>query len=93
MIIKLATYSVKPGSVEIAKSAASEFVKSIKENEPGTFYESFIYVENTFVHLMKFKNEETEEYHRTSNHTKKFVEVIYPECIDPPVFKDLEIVE
>ena len=83
-------YSVKPESVEIVKSAVSEFVNSIKENEPETFYESFNYEQNSFVHLMKFKNEEAEEYHRNSGYTKKFVEIIYLECIEPPVFKDLD---
>lgn len=93
MIIKLAMYSVKPGSIEVVKKAVSEFVNSIKQNEPETFYESYNYEENSFVHLMKFKTKEAEEYHRNSAHTKNFVEIIYPECIEPPAFKDLEEVK
>ena len=79
MIIKLAMYSVKPERVEIVKKVIPEFVNSIKQNEPETFYESYNYEENSFVHLMKFKTREAEEYHRNSEHTKKFVEIIYPE--------------
>lgn len=43
----------------------------------------------SFVHLMAFSDQSDEERHQTAPYTMDFVEVLYPNCEEQPVFTDL----
>ena len=92
MRFKMARYTVRPDKLEEVKEAIAEFVDQIKENEPATFYET--YQEGSapsFVHLMCFDSEESEDAHRNAAHTNTFTDRLYSSCENPPVFTDLSL--
>lgn len=39
-----------------------------------------------FVHFMMFEDEKVQKKHQTAPYTKKFVAVLYPNCIQEPIF-------
>ena len=87
-------YKVKHDKVAEVKHALREFVEVIEREEPEIVrYESFQLGDVvTFVHFMSFPNEAVEERHRDAEHTRKFVEALYPNCEEEPVFTDLMLV-
>ena len=38
---------------------------------------------------MAFANEKARDLHTRTPHVKRFVEVLYPLCIEPPMFRDI----
>lgn len=90
MIDKIAQYKVKKEKLEIVLSALKEFIFAIERSEQGTTYKAFQhYDEISFTHFMNFPDEEAEKKHANSEHTKKFVEILYPNCEELPVFISL----
>lgn len=82
-------YNVKPEKLEEVKKVITEFVDEIKKNEQGTrVYEVWQQDDEptNFIHLDEFVDETSVELHKNSAHTKKFVDVLYPNCIDEPKF-------
>ncbi len=94
MINKKAYYKIKPESIEKVKTAIDEFVNEIAEKETNTNYCSYQKKEDetAFIHVMSFRSKEDEELHRNSTHTKKFVEILYPECVEGPIFEELNVI-
>lgn len=93
MIRQLAQYRVKPDAVEPVKRAVTEFVDAIRTNEPNTIYGAFIAADGrSFFHAMAFPDERAEKAHQSAAHTKKFVELLYPNCEDEPQFIPLNLV-
>ena len=90
----LALYQVKAGKVDEVRLAVSEFVQSVKENEPGAlFYEAYQGKGDlSFFHLMTFEDAVAEELHRQTPHMATFAEKLYPNCVDEPGFVELELV-
>ena len=87
------SYRVKPSAVETVRQAIVEFVDSVRANEPATIYGAFATEDGrSFVHAMAFPDEETEQRHRTAEHTKKFVSVLYPNCEEEPEITKLDLV-
>ncbi len=87
MISKKAEYSVRKDKLDEIKKAISEFVKAIKENESLTFYEAYqIDNSDNFVHIMSFQDKKSEEKHKNADYTIKFVSILYPNCIQKPIF-------
>lgn len=82
MIHKKVRFQVKPEKVEFVRKAIREFIIAVKANEPGALvYESFqIKDDLTFLHIMTFKDEAAEKFHKTTPHAKKFIENLHPNC-------------
>ena len=91
----LVSFKVKKEHIENAKKIIKEFVEQIKENESGTLiYKCFQEKadETSFVHIMTFQSEEAEEFHRHTEHVKKFVDRIYQVCNNVPEFSELTLI-
>lgn len=87
-------YRVKKEKVDLIKKAIREFVDAVGKKEPGTLvYEAFQEPDGvSFVHFMAFRDTGTEASHRKTPHTLKFVDVLYPNCGQAPVFTELRLV-
>jgi quinol monooxygenase YgiN len=76
-----ARFSVAPESVQPALYAMSDLINYVKANEPGTLQYSCVQdFENSFAFLsfFEFEDEASEETHRASAATARFVDVLYP---------------
>ena len=92
MIKIMVRYRVKSDEVETVREAIGEFVDAIAEHEPNTIYGSLLADDGvSFVHAMAFPDAEAEESHRTADHTKRFVEVLYPRCDQEPQVTTLPV--
>jgi quinol monooxygenase YgiN len=92
MIYKIATYRVEDEKIPAVLDAIERLEESICSNEPDTLrYESFQQSDDPgrFVHVMIFKNQKSEDKHRTSEHVRSFTDFLYPACINKPVFSDM----
>jgi len=82
-------YKVKPEKIEEVKKAITEFVEKIQKNEHDTrVYEIWQQEDEptNFTHLDEFADEKSLESHKNASHTKKFVDMLYPNCIEEPKF-------
>ncbi|HZD56666.1 MAG TPA: antibiotic biosynthesis monooxygenase [Anaerolineales bacterium] len=94
MIRKITTYKVRGDKLREVEQAIVEFVASIGENEPRTFYAAYrTDEENTYFHIMEFPDAQAEAYHQKAPHTMKFVDVLYPNCEVQPHFMELTLLE
>lgn len=93
MIVKHVTYQVHPETLDAVLEAVSRFVQAVAEHEPSTVYTAYQDGKDptSFVHLMRFPDEQAEEAHRLASYTDQFVEVLYPSCRREPVFRDLRL--
>ena len=88
-------FKVKKDKIEEAKKLIKEFVPQIKEHEPGTTnYKCFQEKsdETSFIHIITFKDEAAEEYHRRTEYAKNFVDKLYPICEAEPEFSELNLI-
>lgn len=87
----MARYRVKPEKVEQLKRVVSNFVDSVRANEPRTvLYVAFQEKDSLwFVHLMTFEDEQAQRVHEQSTYGQNFVEMLYPNCEEVPVFTEL----
>ncbi len=93
MIKKMVRYRVTANEVEAVREAIGEFVDAIAEHEPNTIYGSLLADDGvSFVHAMAFPDAEAEQRHRTAEHTKRFVELLYPKCDQEPQITTLRVV-
>ncbi len=87
MIKKIVRYRVKPQEVDAVRTAITEFVNAVKENEPETVYGSLQAEDGvSFVHAMAFADESAERQHRAAAYTNQFFEILYPRCEEAPEF-------
>lgn len=95
MITKYVRYKVQPDKVEDVRAAIAAFVAGIRQHEPGTLvYEAFQEDDPTrFLHLMVFLDEAAEQFHRATAHVQSFVDTLYPNCEEQPVFVDVAAVD
>ncbi len=92
MIRKMVRYKVQPGKLDLVKEAIAAFVEAIAARELETRYEAFETEEDrVFVHVMAFADEAGEAFHQSAPHTLAFVEVLYPNCEEAPVFTNLRL--
>lgn len=94
MIHKIVHYKMKADKVDVAIEALEKFVAGIAADEPETFYEAYQSEDEvSFVNVMAFPDEMAEKYHQSAPHTMKFVDIIYPNCEEMPVFTTLKLVK
>ena len=93
MIRVMAEYRIKEGTLEAVFAAIREFVAAVDEAEPETEYSAYqVDGSDRFVHLMAFVDKSTQERHQKAEYTSRFVEVLYPNCVEPPAFYSLEVI-
>ncbi len=93
MIKKMVRYRVKADEVVAVRKAIGEFVDAIAEHEPNAIYGSLLADDGvSFVHAMAFPDAEAEERHRKAEHTKRFVELLYPKCDQEPQFTTFRVI-
>ncbi len=93
-ILMTARYQVRPHAVDRCKKAIQVLVNHVKENEEETlFYMAQQEILNpyAFLHVMAFKDEVALTLHRSSKEAEHFVNVLYPETIDPLEFKEYNL--
>lgn len=87
-IYQTAHYQVRREAVDRVKSAITEFVGYVTENEPGTrLYAAWQEVDDptTFVHLFIFEDESAHRAHGRSAAVATFEAVYQPELTAGPV--------
>lgn len=86
-------FRVKPGGEIRARAAIGDFLMAVREKEDRTrLYESFVAHDGrSFVHVMEFDDPAAQEAHRQAEHTRLFVQTLYPLCEEDPVFTELEL--
>ena len=95
MIQRIVTYTVDAETIDVVRAAIDAFVAGIRAHEPATVaYHAYEYLDDEaeFVHTMTFADEAARQFHTTTAHVQRFVEVLYPLCIEPPVFRDITTV-
>jgi quinol monooxygenase YgiN len=88
-IHELASYEVRPESLEKCLAAIHEFVAYVRANEPGALrYEVWQNAEHPtrFVHIFVWRDAEANRIHGESAAVKKFAGVLYPNCLAPVQF-------
>ena len=90
---RTARFRVRASEVAAVEKAIIAFVAKVAD-EPGTLrYESFRESDGvSYVHVMGFADEASEEAHRQTEHLKRFVAELYPKCEVEPVFMDLKMI-
>jgi len=95
-VYQTAHYQVAPDGVAEVRAAIDEFVRYVKEHEPGThMYVAWQQVEDPtrFVHLFTFADEPAHAVHGESEAVRRFEAVYRPHLVGGPVvFTDYELV-
>jgi quinol monooxygenase YgiN len=94
MIIVMVKYRAYFGKVNDIKEIVQEFIERFRKIEGVLAYEVYQDEEDdhVFVHIMKFKNEDSEEIYRNSEEVKEFADKLYPFCQTEPKFSRLKVV-
>ena len=86
-------YKVKKGAAAEVKAAIERFVLDVKRHDWGTLsYDAFQEDDQTFVHVISFRDEKSERLHTEADHTNRFVDFLYPLCEKEPIFTELKLV-
>jgi quinol monooxygenase YgiN len=94
MIRLIAEYRIKEGTRPVVQNAIKIFVAAVHQVEPETEYISFqVGDSDRFIHLMAFTDEAAQQRHQQADYTSQFVEVLYPNCSQLPIFTPLKIIE
>jgi quinol monooxygenase YgiN len=87
---RIARFKVDPRRLADARRAISSFIEAVGRLEPGTLaYEAFQEPEGVFLHFMTFESEAAESLHRSTPHVRRFVDELYPLCVEKPLFTEL----
>lgn len=93
-IYKTARFQIRPEGLEKSKQAIREFVRAVKNDEPGTrLYTAMHQTDDVtqFMHIFIFEDAAAEEVHRTSAAVKQFTDILYPETVDGVTFTDYTV--
>lgn len=94
MIRLMAEYRINPGTLEVVQTAIKEFVAAIRAAEPETEYVPYqVGDSDRFIHTMAFVDEEARQRHQKADYTTRFVDILYPNCVQLPEFTPLELIE
>ena len=89
-----ARYQVRPRAVEKCVRAVQRLVDYVKEHEPMTLFylaNQEIADHTKFFHVIVFESELGLRTHQNSPASKKFVETVYPEALNPLEFMEYNI--
>ena len=80
-ITRIVQYKVKKKKLDKVKTVISEYIETVRKNEPGTIaYE--VYQEKddpaSIVHVMSFVDKNAEKTHDTNEHVKKLKKILVP---------------
>ena len=65
----------------------------VHAHEPDTIYGSLVADDGlSFFHAMAFPDEAAERRHAQADYTKRFVDVLYPNCVSPPEFTAVRVI-
>ncbi len=96
VLYQVASYRIHPGAVERVKRAVEEFVRYVRDNEPGTrLYMAWQQKDDPtrFVHFFIFEDEAAHTAHGQSGAVKRFQSVYSPELAEGEVvFTDYVLV-
>ena len=95
MVAKTARFAVHPDARERCEAAIREFVSAL-DDEPGTRVYMALCERGDptrFLHVMVFDDEAADERHRRAEHTKRFVETLYPHTLEGVAFNDFTMVD
>lgn len=93
MIKKLAHYRIRPETAADVRAAIDEFVAAVQREEPDTIYAALVAPDGvSFVHAMAFPDAAAESRHRQAPHTRRFTDVLYPRCEQPPEFTEVAVI-
>ena len=93
MIHIIIDYKVEQTQINKVRKLIDEFVLGIQANESGTlYYHSFQDQDNPgmFTHIMAFNDQEAQKLHQESAYCRKFVERLYPLCIEQPLSRTID---
>ncbi|MEX2641162.1 MAG: antibiotic biosynthesis monooxygenase [Balneolales bacterium] len=94
MIRLIAEYRIKPRTEARVLTAVKTFVAAVHRDEPQTEYRAYRLTDtNEFLHIMAFPDESAQNVHQQASYTRDLVEVLYPNCEEPPKFTLIESVE
>ena len=94
MVAKTARFAVHPDARERCEAAIREFVSAL-DDEPGTRVYMALCERGDptrFLHVMVFDDEAADERHRHAEHTRRFVETLYPHTLEGVAFNDFTMV-
>ena len=94
MVAKTARFAVHPDSRARCEAAIRELVSAL-DDEPGTRVYMALSERGDptrFLHVMVFDDEAADERHRHAEHTKRFVETLYPHTLEGVAFNDFTLV-
>ncbi len=95
MIHVIIDFKVEQHQIKKALKLIEELVLGIQTNEPDThYYHSFEDEDypGRFTHVMAFKDEAAQQLHQESAYCRKFVERLYPMCIEEPLVRTVHLV-
>ena len=95
-IRELASYEVKPESLDTCLAAIHEFVEYVRNAEPGSLrYEVWQQADRPtrFVHIFVWRDEAANRKHGESAAVKKFAGILYPNCLAPVEFVEYRQVD
>lgn len=94
MIRLIAEYQVKEGTEQEVLSVIREFVATVHREEPYTEYRAFRLGDSRdFLHIMAFPDEAAQKKHQEADYTRRFAEVLYPNCEEEPKFTPVTAIE
>jgi quinol monooxygenase YgiN len=90
-----ARFRIKPEAQAQVEQAIREFVAYVQSTEPDTLAYTALQESAdalSFLHVFSFRDAAARERHSSSPGVRRFTEVLYPECVTPPVFTEYEAV-
>lgn len=90
MIHELLRYRVRVTDVKTVEQGIEDLLAAVAEHEPATGYEAYRAADRTtFVHLADFPDEAARDRHRLAPHTRQFLELLAPRCVEEPEWVEL----
>ncbi|MGD1834760.1 MAG: putative quinol monooxygenase [Nitrososphaeraceae archaeon] len=93
----LIKFKIKQNKINEFKDHLFEFIDIIHQNEFNntTVYESWqdSKDELSFIHLIEFKDKESEQKHKNAFYTQKFTKFLYSNYLQEPEFRYLDLIE
>ena len=90
----MAEYRIKEGTLEKVQAAVKKFMTEVHKSESETEYSAFqVDDSDRFIHIMAFVDKSAQERHSNATYTSEFVEVLYPNCVDPPSFFPIKFLD